>query len=214
MTPLQFVSQLQSVKLENVFNPYFDHCNSCDGLDASDIRSRSLLALLRTAQEIDIDMLWIGRDLGYRGGRRTGLAFTDDVHLSDHSKRWRLTFERPTIGKMVKEMSAMFVWRVLNQLDAKIVLWNLFPLHPHNRNNPFSNRKHNKRECCIGEEFLVELVALLRPEMLIPIGNDAAAATERIFDKSKIHPVRHPSYGGFAQFQNQMLETSRLLRKQ
>ena len=149
-------------------------------------------------------MLWIGRDLGYRGGRRTGLAFTDDVHLGDHSDRWQLNFERPTIGKMVTEMSATFVWKILNQLDVAIFLWNLFPLHSHNRNNPFSNRKHNKQERCVGEEFLVELTSLLRPEMLIPIGNDAAAATQRIFDKSKIKPVRHPSYGGCATFQNQM----------
>ena len=213
MTPLQFVSQIQSVKLENVFNPYFDRCASCDDLDAPKIRSRSLLSLLHTAQEIDVDMLWIGRDLGYRGGRRTGLAFTDDVHLADHGKRWRLTFERPTIGKMVTEMSAAFVWKILKQLDATVFLWNLFPLHPHSKNNPFSNRKHNRQERCVGEEFLVELVSLLKPKTLVPIGNDAAAATKRIFDKSNIHPVRHPSYGGNAKFQNQMLGIYRSLKQ-
>ncbi len=213
MTPLQFVSQIQSVKLDNVFNPYLDRCTSCDDFEAPKIRSRSLLSLLRTAQEIDVDMLWIGRDLGYRGGRRTGLAFTDDVHLSDHGKRWRLTFERPTIGKMVAEMSATFVWRVLNQLGVTIFLWNLFPLHPHNENNPFSNRKHNKQERRVGEEFLVELTSLLKPELLIPIGNDAAAATQRIFDKSIIKPVRHPSYGGSATFQNQMFEIYESLKR-
>jgi len=31
--------------------------------------------------ELGSNTIWMGRDLGYRGGRRTGLALTDEAHL-------------------------------------------------------------------------------------------------------------------------------------
>ncbi len=206
MTPLQFVSQLESVELENVFNPYSDQCEICDALNAHQNRANSLLKLLTAAEKIEVDMLWIGRDLGYRGGRRTGLAFTDDIHLADHGERWNLEFKRSTKGKVVKEMTAMFIWRVLNQLSSNIFLWNVFPLHPYLKNNSFSNRKHSREELSIGEEFLAELICLLKPRLLIPVGKDATATALRIHDRKRVKPVRHPSYGGSSIFQRQVLD--------
>ena len=84
MRPAEFVSSLQGLKFENVFNPYSDRCAVHDLEDAPSRRSKALLDLLETAAATEIDALWIGRDLGHRGGRRTGLALTDDVHVTIH----------------------------------------------------------------------------------------------------------------------------------
>jgi uracil-DNA glycosylase len=79
-------------------------------------------------------------------------------------------------------------------------LWNVFPLHPHETADQFSNRTHNARERRAGEEVLSELIRLLRPRRLIAIGNDAASAAQRLADNREVVQVRHPSYGGQAIF--------------
>lgn len=160
--------------------------------------------MLKTAAEREIDSLWIGRDLGYRGGRRTGLAFTDDVNVQAHTERWGLSVHRTTRGDVVAERTAAVIWRVLSQVKAPVFLWNVFPLHPHGPDNPFSNRSHNARERRAGEELLSQLIALLRPGRLVAIGNDAAYTARRLCDRHRVIQVRHPSHGGQTRFFIQM----------
>ena len=206
MNLAQFVAALSDLNFENTFNPYSNRCPVHDLGGAPQQRLQTLLAMLETATGQNIDSIWIGRDLGYRGGRRTGLAFTDDVHIHEHAERWELSFERPTKGEPVAERSASVIWQVLSQIEAPIFLWNVFPLHPHESGNPFSNRSHNSRERRAGEEILVELLRLLRPRRLIAIGNNAARTVLRLTDQREVVQVRHPSYGGQKQFYAQMHE--------
>ena len=162
--------------------------------------------MLQKAQGAELDSMWIGRDLGYRGGRRTGLAFTDDVHVKAHAKRWSLSLQRPTKGEVVAERTATIVWRVLSSVDATVFLWNVFPLHPHEPENPFSNRPHNSRERETGEEILAQLVQLLRPSKLVAVGNDAERTAHRVARKEMVKKVQHPSYGGQPTFLRQMAQ--------
>ena len=206
MTPAQYVDELSKLDFVNTFNPYSNRCDIHDRDEAPTSRSQALLAMLEAAIDQEIDSFWIGRDLGYRGGRRTGLALTDDVHIHNHADRWKLSIDRPTKGEMVAEQTASVVWRVLSQIDVSIFLWNVFPLHPHEPGKPFSNRSHNSRERRTGEEFLYKLILLLKPRRLVAIGNDAARTAHRLSERHKVIQVRHPSYGGQAQFFEQMNE--------
>ena len=206
MTPSHFVEALGKLDLPNTFNPYSDCCTVHDYDDAPRRRCDALRSILQIAAESDVDSLWIGRDLGYRGGRRTGLAFTDDVHMLTHAKRWGASIEQPTKGEVVAERTATIIWRILNQINTSVFLWNVFPLHPHESNSPFSNRAHNSRERQTGEEFLYELISLLRPRKLVPIGKDAASVTCRLSESQEIFQIRHPSYGGQNKFLSQTQE--------
>lgn len=210
MTPQVFVTALQTVKLENVFNPYADRCALFDVSNAPARRAQLLLCLLRAAADTEIEDLWIGRDLGYRGGRRTGLALTDDVHLDVHGSRWNVPVQRATTGEMVAERTAAVVWRMLDQVSAAVFLWNVFPFHPHLPNEPFSNRAHRSSERAIGEEILSELIAMLRPRRLIAIGNDAARSASSFVADTKVVQVRHPSYGGQRDFVRQIQQMHNL----
>ena len=200
MNPARFVEQLGGLTFENAFNPYSSRCPVYDLGDAPQRRSQILLSLLDAASVRDVDSMWVGRDLGHRGGRRTGLPLTDDVHFHMHVERWGLSFERPTRSQMVAERTAAIVWGILSQIKRSVFLWNVFPLHPHEPGSPFSNRPHNSTERRIGEEFLAELILLLRPRRLVAIGNDAFHTTRRLCSRSKVFRVRHPSYGGQMQF--------------
>ena len=162
--------------------------------------------MLQAAVECEIDSIWIGRDLGYRGGRRTGLALTDDVHLYTHAQRWGISVQRPTKGKAVAERTAAIIWGILSRIKVPVFLWNVFPLHPHEPDNPFSNRSHNSHERRAGEEILFQLILLLKPRRLIAIGNEAALTAYRLSGHHEVIKVRHPSYGGQTQFLTQVRE--------
>ena len=206
MKPAIFLETLRKLNFDNAFNPYSDRCIVHDLEDAPRARSRMLLSLLEMAAEREVDSLWIGRDLGHRGGRRTGLAFTDDVNVQAHTERWGLSMQRSTKGEAVTERTAAVIWRVLAQVKVPVFLWNVFPLHPHEPGNPFSNRTHNARERRAGEELLSQLVELLRPRRLIAIGTDAARTARHLYHPHRIIQVRHPSYGGQTRFFTQMNE--------
>jgi hypothetical protein len=195
-----------ALRFENCFNPYVDRCEVHDHEDAAYLRAAALSNMMKSAARGPVEAIWVGRDLGYRGGRRTGLALTDDVHIDRHAKRWEFSADRPTIGTAIAERTAAVIWSMLNHIDARIFLWNVFPLHPHESGVPFSNRQHNARERRAGEEVLQSLIALLKPSRIIAIGNDAAAAAGRVVDALPVICVRHPSYGGQTQFLRQIAE--------
>jgi len=81
-TPKSFAAALSQTRLPSVFNPYGDCCPVHDRPDAARVRKRNLVRCLEAALAARIDTIWIARDLGYRGGRRTGIPLTDEIHLS------------------------------------------------------------------------------------------------------------------------------------
>lgn len=210
MNAQDFVRTLAAVDLPDTFNPYADCCPVYDRPIAPTLRAKTLLSMLEVAVEREVDSLWIGRDLGYRGGRRTGLALTDDIHVAAHAARWGIAAARPTKGEAVAERTAAVVWGILRNVELAVFLWNVFPLHPHEPRNPFSNRSHTAKERAVGEELLCALIALIRPRRIVAIGNDAARTARRVAGGEQQYTVRHPSYGGQTEFLAQMRSLYRL----
>ncbi len=198
-----FVDEVCSLSFENTFNPYSERCDVYDYFDSPQRRRALLTKILAAASNVEVDSIWIGRDLGYRGGRRTGLALTDDVHLSHHAERWETKVDRLTKGQVVPERTAAVIWSVLSLIASPVFLWNVFPLHPYEAGYPFSNRAHNVKERIAGEELLRLLIELLKPKRIVAIGNDAERAACKLSGDLEVIKVRHPSYGGQADFLRQ-----------
>lgn len=195
----QFVEQLAVLRFDNVFNPYADACPDCDDGNAAATRRRNMELVLEAALLKRVESIWIARDLGYRGGRRTGLALTDEVHLSWHSALFGTPpLARATKGPAVAERTAKTVWQMLRAINRPIFLWNVFPLHPHEPDDPMSNRCHTRPERDACRPLLVWLLDALQPRNIVAIGRDAHGALEDLGVSAM--PVRHPSYGGQAEF--------------
>ncbi|VXD04027.1 Uracil-DNA glycosylase [Pseudomonas sp. 9AZ] len=203
MNPTAFVNALSELKLDNVFNPYADKCPVHDRSDAVAARRRNLRGYLKAATDIGVDTIWMGRDLGYRGGRRTGLALTDEFHLPEMMARYPgSNLKQATVGPAVVERTASEIWSVLRALALPPLLWNVFPFHPHEPGNPFTNRKFTARELQKVDLLNETLIKWLGVRRVVAIGGDAYNYASR-FDVEVV-AIRHPSYGGIKDFRNGM----------
>lgn len=199
MAPHSFVKALSHIRLDGVFNPYGERCNLCDRADADRRRRANLRALLDAAICMRIDSLWVARDLGYRGGRRTGLPLTDEEHLPALSQAYGgLALHRATKDLPIAERTAAVIWKMLAQVDQPVFLWNVFPLHPFEPGRPLSNRRHTRAERRTCQDLFFDLLDALQPRRIVAIGKDAHDTLEEF--GLEHHPVRHPSYGGQAAF--------------
>jgi uracil-DNA glycosylase len=187
------------MRLPAVFNPYVDNCHVCDRADAAKLRKKNLQLFLEASLDCKVDTIWVARDLGYRGGRRTGVPLTDEVHLGQVGRLLGgLALRRATRGPAMAERTAAVVWKVLSTIGQPAVLWNVFPFHPHEPNDPFSNRCHTAQERKQTLPLLESLIAMFKPRRLVAIGRDAQLALADL--QIPICMVRHPSYGGQNEF--------------
>ncbi len=206
MSNRTFLNRLKAYQGQNVFNPYSDICDIFDQDDANDIRSKNLERVINYLSCKQVDSIWMGRDLGHRGGRRTGLALTDEANLESASNVWQVELNQATEGSIFVERTAANIWNALKAIDENIFMWNVFPFHPHEPDKPFSNRSHTAKERDIGIEILELLIKILKPNKIVAIGNDAYKCSLRIFDNSYVYKIRHPSYGGEKIFTRQINE--------
>ncbi len=198
-TPKSFAAALSQTRLPSVFNPYFDCCPVHDRPDGARVRKRNLVRCLEAALSARVDTIWIARDLGYRGGRRTGVPLTDEIHLGQAGVLMGgIALDRATRGPIVAERTAAIVWNVLSRIGEPVVLWNIFPLHPHERDDPFSNRCHTRAERVATWPLLTALITMIKPRRIVAIGRDAGLALAGL--EIPVEVVRHPSYGGQAEF--------------
>jgi len=199
MTPKLFVSELSKIQIQGVFNPYRDRCDMHDLSDGPVVRRKNLRNYLQSIEDMESDTIWMGRDLGYRGGRRTGLALTDEGRLNQFAKLYPGSVpEKATKGPVVAERTATEIWGMLSRLEMPPLLWNVFPFHPHEPNSPMTNRRFTSSELSTVSGLNHELVSWLKIKRIICIGQDAAAYAKSL--GLEVECVRHPSYGGIKDF--------------
>lgn len=197
LTPVRAVERLADLAFENVFNPYRDVCPHHDLPDAPSIRRENLLATFEAASA-GVDELWIALEPGHRGARRTGLAMTDDRRLAAHASLWNVTVRRATCDGPESEQTAGIVWEALLRRPGRVLLWNVFPLHCHKPERALSNRRHTRDERLACADLTAGIVAMVAPRRIVAIGREAQDAM--VVPHPSCIPVRHPSYGGKAQF--------------
>ena len=199
----ELAAKIAHFAADGVFNPYAQRCSVFDVPNAVAIRRKNLDVMLEAAAG-SCTSIWVGRDLGYKGGRRTGLALTDDLNYSNHLARFGIEARLPVKPPFMSERTAAIVWHEIDKINEPIFFWNLFPYHPHRPDDPFSNRPHNAQERKAGLQILDCLVSMIKPHKIIAIGADAATACTRFESNLSLCQVRHPSYGGANIFRAQI----------
>lgn len=195
-----FVKSLCKISIEHHFNPYVEVCPQHDLPDAPARRTRNLRAYLEALLKIPVSTAWIARDYGYRGGRRTGLPLTDELRFPQFQSLYATAaLSKATRTDEVKERTASEVWKLLPPLSPPPLLWNVVPLHPYEPGNPMSNKKHSSAAAEQGLPFLRQLLEHFKPRTILAVGVDSHEALQRLGITNAVY-VRHPSYGGQADF--------------
>lgn len=199
----EFIEELATYSADRVFNPWAMNCEDVDGADSFVIRRENLRKVLTACAEASEVDLWIGRDLGWRGGRRTGVALVDETSLIDYARSIAIEdLQKATVGPTMRERTATEIHLARSRVSHRIFFWNVFPFHPHEEGKPQTNRMHTRRERVLGLGFLESVLALLPIGRIVTIGNDAASALQTF--GLDCGAVRHPSYGGQKEFHRQI----------
>ena len=199
-----FADKMASYDSPNMFNPYRDICPVHDNRQSPKLRRQNLTRYLTAASSAERVSMWVGRDLGYRGGRRTGISLTDEHHRELIAQTWNISLKQATVTEPQKEKTASSVWKFAPDIPGFVALWNIFPFHTHEPERPFTNRTHTKTEREFGLELLAELLKHWQPEKIVAIGKVAHQHLSKLPIPGELHEVRHPSYGGETIFADQI----------
>lgn len=190
----RLIAALVSAAFPNVCNPYTDVDPALERLDAAAVRLANLGHYLRDRRNARIAL--IGEAAGYRGCRFTGIPFTCEAQLRAwNDARYRTT----SMHGDYDERSARCIWRALGR-RADVILWNVFPWHPHLPSQPLSNRQPSAAEWRAGLSVLKLFLEWKQPERVFAVGRIAERALCAL-DLSATY-LRHPSHGGQRAFQS------------
>lgn len=224
MTIDSFIEGLQKYHGENVFNPWGEFDESCDiGARGLEIRVANLRRYLELRQKAHY--LFIAEGLGYQGGHFSGIAITSErILLGEHPDvdpksvlgDWKYERtsnpESPLLNRTQKlkgfnEPTDTVVWNALNRHGLAafdVILWNIFPFHPHKPGDILTNRTPSKEELDIGIEYARQLMELVPNMQVLAIGQKAATTLEKYGVPCMVAP--HPSMGGANRFKAKVAE--------
>ena len=165
----------------------------------SEIRRENLRLYLNKMIDIKPTKLLLGEAPGYKGCGITGIAFTSERILKENDfykdQDYKCINKH---SKLESEISATIVWNELENYPIKPLIWNIFPFHPHPKNNKRANRTPNKLELEIGKKHLTELLKIFQIDKIIALGRKPES---KIKDSEyDCVYVRHPANRGKNKF--------------
>ena len=161
------------------------------------IRKHNLLTYLTKMKSVNPRILLLGEAPGHKGCRLTGIPFTSERVLANHSFFQGLDFH--FINEDLEcEQSATIVWNVLQNFTDKPLIWNIFPFHPYDGINFNTNRTPNETELELGKEYVLKLLQIFNIDTIVACGRKPESKLKGININHKY--VRHPANGGRKKF--------------
>lgn len=166
---------------------------------AAQVRRHNLRLYLERMQALQPQLLCLGEAPGHKGCGRTGIAFTSEKVLAEHPFFRGMPMQYIAAeGQPASEISAAVVWSVLGPGAALPLLWNSYPLHPHQVGKLHGNRTPRQAELALGRELLQALLHLFPVRHILAVGRKAEAQA-RLLGLPCTY-LRHPAHGGQRDF--------------
>lgn len=186
--------------LPYLFNCYQEQCDHESVIDGPGAR------LKRLAKHLDCEpeVILIGEAGGFQGMHFSGIAFTSERLLLEGAiPRVPAPPERLSRNRRepFSEPSATIVWKTLQRLQIaeRTILWNALQLHPFTVASILSNRTPRQLEFNYGHAALRILRAEFPLAKIVAVGVKAEKQLNRLGIQFA-GAVRHPAYGGAAEF--------------
>lgn len=200
MTAADILDAVQSIPSTGMAtNFYLDESDSFGGFltSAAERRDRLRSHLRHVGGG---DLVLVGEAAGWKGARQSGVPFTSAK-----------TVGLPGVST---EASATIVHGMLRTLSIahRALLWNAFPLHPHQGGSPRSNRTPTATELAVG---LMPLRLAIAGRRVIAVGGKASSSIEELLGATVpaaadvgaadlAVTVRHPAKGGATKFRSEL----------
>lgn len=218
----QFVAGLAAYEGNDVvFNPWRDYDERYDLPDAPAVRRQQLVEYLAPRLG-HCPYVVVAEAIGYQGGRFTGIAITCERMLLGVHRSIPAADVIPVTGARTSNPDSAYitkatqrmngfneptdtvVWEAIraNGLDPyEVLLWNIFPFHPHKAGEALSNRTPTPDELQKGWAFTEQLLALNGKAQVLAVGRKAAD-TLAMFNVEAT-ALRHPANGGANQYRQE-----------
>lgn len=189
-------------KHANLFNQYNQSHPHIDKPNAHMIRRKNLLRYVRQLQQ-PIRNMFIGIAPGYAGCRFSGIPFTSEHKLIGNNKAdfFDAGYEISSNVALKPEMTATKLWTILDEVDSRILsrtfMWNLIPYHPHEGDDPLTNRDPSKEEIEDFKEICQKIVEMLKPKNIITFGRTPERILTKILGREVTY-VKHPSRASYS----------------
>ena len=169
--------------------------------NASRLRRHNLSLYLNKMSGLKPSVLLLGEAPGYKGCGITGVPFSSERVLTEHTFFKEQGFQvLRRNSKPESEISATIVWNELRHHKNLPLIWNIFPFHPHTSKNKRANRTPNPAELEQGKKYLLGLLELYPIQKIITLGRKPESKVREL--ELKHAYVRHPANGGKNKFVN------------
>ena len=218
-----FVRDLaQTPAPENCVNPYAENHAQIDATaQGALIRRRHLRSYLAKRRDTT-KLLLIAEAPGYQGARFSGIAMTCERHLlglkdgvdpaqilepgivPKRTSSQKVARNRQEVAGGFCEPTASIVWTELARhgISGNVVLWNVFPFHPHRPGNALSNRKPTDSEVAAHIGIVHRLIKMFDGARIACVGNTARDHLQGVLPP--FDHLRHPANGGATLFRQQL----------
>jgi hypothetical protein len=182
------------------------------GPEADAIRTHNLRAYLTALLERGSDVLLCGEAPGFFGATYSGISFSSEREIAAGDFPFAdcrlLPGAQNGTRPLMKESSALYIWRAMARMKVPAVLWNSLQNHPFPPGHPTKNRTPRPDEILLGQESLQCMLDLVQPRMIVAIGRTGQNALAHL--GLDVPYVRHPANAGSTQMM-EMLEELGLL---
>lgn len=172
----------------------------------SRLRRENLHIYLTLMQKLSPRLMLVGEAPGYKGCKLTGVPFSSENLLMKEESHPVFGVQHlyrclPTHKTLEKENSAKMVWEELDKYEEIPLIWNIFPYHPHQKDQAHSNRAPRVGEIRLGQVFVEKLIRMFPITHIAAVGRKAhKGLSELDLGPRELRYLRHPSYGGKRDF--------------